>query len=263
MEKEHMDFSKPLARVEVGKDYRTPTCQMCHMYQGNGRYTHNFVSKGIWRMGTVPPTQIQYKSSLKDYPYGIKIIPPKIDIHSAENTLKRDHWIELCSKCHGPRFSEIYLEALDDYMINAFKLTDEAQLILDKLVKDNMLYPSVAQRGIFPLGDKLAGALGPTLLGQGVYDAFKSTNGKVPVIGPILGVYSLFFSGENNPSVIENAYSKMWFFYKLQGYKGAAHTQQDFSWWWGTAPMLEQLNVIKSEDARLRREASFEKRLKK
>jgi hydroxylamine dehydrogenase len=233
------------------------------MYQGNGRYTHNFVSKGIWRMGTVPPTQIQYKSSLKDYPYGIKIIPPKIDIHSAENTLKRDHWIELCSKCHGPRFSEIYLEALDDYMINAFKLTDEAQLILDKLVKDNMLYPSVAQRGIFPLGDKLAGALGPTLLGQGVYDAFKSTNGKVPVIGPILGVYSLFFSGENNPSVIENAYSKMWFFYKLQGYKGAAHTQQDFSWWWGTAPMLEQLNVIKSEDARLRREASFEKRLKK
>jgi hydroxylamine dehydrogenase len=263
MEKEHYDFSKPLYQVEVGKDYRAPTCQLCHMYQGGGRYTHNFVSKGIWRMGTVPPVQVDYKSSLKDYPYGIKIIPPKIDIKSKENVAKRDTWIELCSKCHGPRFAEIYLDTLDDYMLQAFKLTDDAQLILDKLVADKKIYPSIEKRGIFPVGDKIADLLGPNLLGQAVYDAFKKTKGRLPVIGPILGVYGLFYSGENNPSKIEMAYAKMWFFYKLQGYKGTAHAQQDYSWWWGQAPMLHMLSEIKDEDARLRREAAIESKLKK
>jgi hydroxylamine dehydrogenase len=259
MEKEKIDFNKPLAQVKVGKDYRTPTCQLCHMYQGGGKYSHNFVSKGIWRMGTVPPTQIEYKSSLKAYPYGIKIIPPKVDIYSAENLKKRDKWIELCSKCHGPRFAEIYLTTLDDFMFQAFKLTDDAQLIMDELVKDDMLYPSAAKRDIFPVGDKIADLLGPTVLGQPVFDAFKSTGGKVPVIGPILGVYGLFYQGENNPSVIERAYAKMWFFYKLKGYKGVAHVQQDYMWWWGQAPMLEEYGVVQSENQRLRREAALEK----
>lgn len=263
MEKEKFNFDKPLEQVEAGRDYRAPTCQMCHMYQGGNKYSHNFVSKGIWRMGTVPPLQVDYKSTLKDYPYGIKIIPPKIDIHSKGNLDKRDKWVELCSKCHGPRFSEIYLEALDDYMFQAFKMTDDAQLILDGLVKDNMLYPSVADRDIFPMGDGLAGVLGPKALGEGVYNAFKTTGGKVPVIGPILGVYGLFYQSKNNPSLIEQNYAKMWFFYKLQGYKGTAHAQQDFSWWWGQGPMLHQLGIIQSEDQRLRREARIEAELKK
>jgi hydroxylamine dehydrogenase len=148
-------------------------------------------------------------------------------------------------------------------MIQAFMLTDQAQLILDGLVRDNMLYPSAADRDIFPMGDGIAAVLGPGPLGEGVYNAFKTTKGKVPVIGPILGVYGLFYQGKNNPSEIENAYAKMWFFYKLQGYKGTAHAQQDFSWWWGQAPMLHQLGIIQSEDTRLRREARIEAELKK
>ena len=260
-QEEHFDFTKPLAQVELGKDYRTPTCQSCHMYQGGDRYTHNFVSKGIWRMGVVPPSNIEYESSLKAYPYGINIISPKIDIYSDENLEKRAKWIEMCSKCHAGRFAEIYLETLDDFMFQAFKLTDQAQKILDDLVADDMLYPSIADRDIYPLGDVLADILTPDHLGEGVWNAFKTTKGKLPVIGPILGVYGMFYQGKNNPTPIENEYNKMWFWYKNQGYKGTAHGQQDISWWWGQAPMLMSLGVIQSESERLRREAAIEKKL--
>lgn len=259
LEEEHYNFDKPLAHVLVGEEYRTPTCQFCHMYQGGGRFTHNFVSKGIWRMGTVPPSNIEYKSSLKDYPYGIKLIADKIDIHSDENLDKRDKWIELCSNCHSPRFAGTYLEQLDDFMFQAFGLTDQAQKIIDDLIADNVLYPSPENRDIYPFGDKLAELLPPELLGDGVWGAFKKTGGKVPVIGPILGVYALFYQGENNPTHIETSYAKMWFWYKLQGYKGFAHAQQDIMWWWGQSPMLQELGNIQSEAARMRREAAIEK----
>lgn len=258
MEEEHYNFDKPLAHVLVGEEYRTPTCQFCHMYQGGGRFTHNFVSKGIWRMGTVPPSNIEYKSSLKNYPYGINIIAPKIDIHSEENLDKRDKWIELCSNCHSPRFADTYLEQLDDFMFQAFGLTDDAQKIIDDLIADDILYPSSQNRDIYPLGDKLAELLPASLIGDGVWNAFKKTGGKVPVIGPILGVYALFYQGENNPTHIETSYAKMWFWYKLQGYKGFAHAQQDIMWWWGQSPMLQELGNIQSEAMRMRREAAIE-----
>ena len=36
----------------------------------------------------------------------------------------------------------------------------------------------------------IADKLGVKLLGEGVYKAFKTTGGRVPVVGPILGVYA-------------------------------------------------------------------------
>jgi hydroxylamine dehydrogenase len=83
----------------------------------------------------------------------------------------------------------------------------------------------------------------------------------VPVIGPILGVYALFYQGDGNPTHIETSYAKMWFWYKLQGYKGYAHVQQDIMWWWGQSPMLQELGNIQSEAARMRREAAIEQAL--
>jgi hydroxylamine dehydrogenase len=231
------------------------------MYQGGNRYTHNFVSKGIWRMGTVPPVNIEYESSLKDYPYGLKIIPGKIDPFSDENNAKREKWNELCSKCHGPRFVEAYRETLDDWMLQAWEMHDKAQKVVDDVVAEGLLYPSVADRGAFPMGEVIADLLGPELLGEPVFKAFKQTSGKVPIIGPILGVYSLFFSSNNNPHPIEKSLSKMWFFQKTSGYKGVAHAQQDYAWWWGSAPMLHEYTDIQAQAASLRRDAEIERRL--
>ena len=108
-------------------------------------------------MGTVPPSNIEYKSSLKRLSLRDKHHRSKIDIHSEENLDKRDKWIELCSNCHNPRFADVYLEQLDDFMFQAFGLTDDAQRIIDDLVlADDILYPSSQNRDIYPLGDKLA-----------------------------------------------------------------------------------------------------------
>lgn len=78
-----------------------------------------------------------------------------------------------------------------------------------------------------------------------MYRLFKQTNGHLPVIGPILGVYAIFSQNEGNPSGIEREYVEMWFWSHLQGYKGTAHAQPDISWWWGTAQGVGNLTRIR------------------
>jgi len=255
LEGEHWDWDKPLEQVVPGKDYRAPTCQFCHMYQGEGKFTHTTASKGIWRMGTIPPKGIDYKSSLKDYPYGVNLPPlnAKIDIYTPENKKKREKWIEMCSNCHSPRFARIYLENMDQLMFEMWRLTDRAHLIMDGIAAADAFDPPVSERGIYPMGDVIADALGPKLLGEGIYNAFKTTGGKLPVYGPILGVYGVFMAGENNPSVIENLYSEMWFGDKAFAYKGTAHVQQDLSWWYGAAKAFQKVSAMESEARKLLR----------
>ena len=258
-EEDHFDFNRPLSEVRPGKDYRTPTCQYCHMYEKHGRFIHNPVMKGIWRMGTVPPKNLEYTSSLKGYPYGIKIIADKIDIYSEENIAKRSYWLEVCAKCHSDRFADTYLKSLDEFMFQAHTLADKAQKIVEDLIADGFLYPGAADRDPYPLSDGIEKQLSPAFLGEPIYNAFKTLKGKFPVVGPILGVYGMFLQQQDNPSNIENMYNRLWFWYKLQGYKGTAHAQPDISWWWGQAPMMMEFTKIQSEAVRLRREGRIEK----
>jgi hydroxylamine dehydrogenase len=263
LEGEHWDWDKPLGEIVPGKDYRTPTCQFCHMYQDQGKFTHTLAAKGIWRMGTVPPKSAELKSSLKDYPYGIKLPPldAKLDIYSEESKKKREQWIEMCSNCHSPRWGRLYLENLDNMMFEMWALQDRAHLIMDKIAAADAFDPPVSERDPFPMGEVLADALGPDLLGDAIYGAFKSTGGKIPVYGPILGVYTLFMAGQNNPSYIENLYAEMWFADKAHAYKGTAHVQQDISWWYGSAKVFQKISAMESEAQKLLRAKEVDKKL--
>ncbi|HLA37185.1 MAG TPA: multiheme c-type cytochrome, partial [Candidatus Brocadiales bacterium] len=233
--------------------------------KGGGKWWINPVSKGIWRMGTVPPKEVEFTSSLKDYPYGINLPPinKKLEIRSPESIQKRETWLDLCGRCHSVRFARLWLENLDEYMFEAWKRQDEAQMIMDSVVAEGLLEPSPEERACYPMGDVLADALGPGVLGMGIYKAFKEKKGHVAVIGPILGVSSLFFTGPGNPSAIEKYYAEMWFWYKLKGYKGTAHVQQDYSWWYGWAPMIGQLALIQDEANKLKRLKALEGKGKK
>jgi hydroxylamine dehydrogenase len=113
------------------------------------------------------------------------------------------------------------------------------------------------------MGDVLADALGPGLLGDGIYNALKTTGGKVPIYGPILGVYTVFMAGKNNPSVIENIYTNMWFGDKAHAYKGTAHVQQDISWWYGASKAFQSMNAMESEAQKLYRAQEVDKLLDK
>jgi len=138
---------------------------------------------------------------------------------------------------------------------------DRGQSIMDGIAAADAFDPPVSERGIYPMGDVIADALGPKLLGDGIYNAFKTTGGKVPVYGPILGVYGVFMAGENNPSVIENLYTDMWFGDKAFAYKGTAHVQQDISWWYGSAMVYKKISAIESEAQKLLRAKEVDRKL--
>lgn len=257
---EKWNWEKKLSEVIPGIDYPAPTCQYCHMYVGNDQWEMHVESKGIWRMGILPPQEVDYQSGLKDFPYGIKIPPmdKKIEIYSAENREKREIWVELCSKCHSSRFATMWLDSLDQYMFASWKRIDEAQLILEQLFSDGVIQPPPDERPPFPLSDVIPEVLGPENLGTKMYALFKETGGHIPVIGPVLGVYGIFTQTEGNPSGIEREFVEMWFWDHLQGYKGTAHAQQDLSWWWGTAKTGGRLTRIREEAAKLRRLKAIE-----
>jgi hydroxylamine dehydrogenase len=264
MEGHHWDFEKPLKDVVPGKDYRSPTCQFCHMYTGKGEFSHNVVSKGIWRMGTVPPKGMEFKSSLKDYPYGVNLPPLnyKLDIYSPESKAKREKWIEACSNCHSPRWARLYLENLDEVMFQVWGCQDRSQKCIEDVIAAGALDPGPEDRDPYPLGDLVADALGPGLLGEPIYNAFKQTKGKIPVLGPILGVYADFYPGKYNPSRIERLYVDMWFGDKAFLYKGTAHVQQDISWWYGSSKVFGKMAEIESEARMLMRSKDVDRMLK-
>ncbi|GAB64219.1 MAG: hypothetical protein DWB56_06335 [Candidatus Jettenia sp.] len=261
---EKWNWEKKLSEVIPGKDYPTPTCQYCHMYVGNGRWEMNVETKGIWRMGVTPPKEVEFKSSLKDFPYGVKIPPmdKKLEIYSPESLEKRRYWIELCAKCHGSRFSRMWLDSIDQYMFESWKRIDEAQLIVEELFAGDMVKPSPEERPPFPLSDLMVKILGPEKLGPEVYNLLKETNGHLPVVGPILGAYAIFTEKDGNPSGVEREYVEMWFWKHLQGYKGVAHAQQDISWWLGSSQTMGKLTHIQDEATKLKRLKALEDAMK-
>lgn len=46
-----------------------------------------------------------------------------------------------------------------------------------------------------------------------------------------------------------------------QGCKGVAHGQQDYTWWWGRAPMVNQLSRVRSQHDMLERVHNIEAKL--
>jgi len=253
--KEQWDWEKSLDQVVPGKDYLAPTCQYCHMYVGDNRWEMNVETKGIWRMGVTPPKEVEFHSGLKDFPYGVKIptMDKKLEIYSEENKEKRRRWIELCSKCHSSRFGRMWLDSLDQYMFESWKRIDKAQLILEELFAGDKIVPPPEERPPFPLSELMIKVLGAEKLGPEIFSLFKKTGGHFPVVGPVLGAYSIFFEEDGNPSGIEREYVEMWFWKHLQGYKGTAHAQPDISWWWGSAQTIGNLTRIQDEAQKLER----------
>jgi len=191
-------------------------------------------------------------------------LPPlnyKLDVYSPDNKKRSDQWVAVCSKCHSPRFARLYRENLNDFMFEMWKHQDRAQAIVDEIAALDAFEVPIKERDIFPLGDILADALGPGLLGDAVYNAFKTTGGKVPVIGPILGLYGVFFTGKHNPSELEINYARMWFGDKLHGYKGVAHGQQDIAWWYGAAKVYQEINRLESQATLLKQAKEVRKLL--
>ncbi|HHT9133258.1 MAG TPA: hypothetical protein ACFYED_12395, partial [Candidatus Tripitaka californicus] len=51
---------------------------------------------------------------------------------------------------------------------------------------------------------------------------------------------------------------EQWFGAFLRGYKGTAHAQQDYSWWYGWAPMIQNQAKVQDWAVQLRRIKALE-----
>lgn len=254
-----------LADIVPGKDWKAPTCAYCHFYQGGGKWGHTENANGIWRMGVYKPKQrnYEYKSSLKNSPYGINIPPLNriVDVDSPEMKRRRANWIELCSNCHSPRFAKLWLANLDEYMLIGWQHTDASMAVLDDLYKAGAIVPTPENRDPWFLGDVIADILGPKKLGETLYNAFKTTQGHFPIYGPILATGDQYVTGPGRPHRIELFLNEQWFSHLLKGFKGTAHAQQDYSWWYGWSPMLKDQARIQSIAVDLYRLQAVERKL--
>ncbi|MDA8257602.1 MAG: multiheme c-type cytochrome [Betaproteobacteria bacterium] len=163
------DWSKPLKKG----NYATPTCAYCHMR--NGR--HVVADKSIWQ-------------------FGLRQVNP----NSAENKVKRERWVEVCTDCHDAEFSRRQLAEMDRERVQAWQGLNRTERLLRALRSEKALYPAAGERPPYP-----------TDWMDAIFPKER--------IGFFEGQASSFY----NVSTIERDYFEMWYFANLGSYKAAAH----------------------------------------
>jgi len=106
---------------------RAPRCVTCHMPEGS----HNS-SFGIARgpAGTRSPVV-----DLKEVP-----------ISKEEQERRREEMLGVCTGCHSRRFAQEQLENSDQVKEAGFKLMEEGKESIQDIAKEDLLYPSIAER---------------------------------------------------------------------------------------------------------------------
>jgi hydroxylamine dehydrogenase len=163
------DWSKPLKKG----NYVTPTCAYCHMRNGQ----HVVADKSIWQ-------------------FGLRQVNP----NTAENKVKRERWVEVCTDCHDEAFSRRQLTDMDRERAAAWQGLNRSERLLRELRGEKAFYPAAGERPPYPTDwmDRI----------------FPKER-----IGFFEGQASSFY----NVSPIERDYFEMWYFANLGAYKAAAH----------------------------------------
>lgn len=199
-EGQQWDWRKPL----VKGNYPVPTCAYCHMRNGQ----HVVADKSIWQ-------------------FGLRQVNPD----TAENKVKRERWIEVCSDCHERDFARQQLGELDRERAGAWQRLNRSERLLRDLRSEKAFYPAAGERPPYPA--------------DWLDRRFPKER-----IGFFEGQASSFY----NVSPIERDYFEMWYFANLGAYKGAAHGAADFVKQ-GHARMTQAEQVIAAQAGQLRARA--------
>ncbi|NOZ00559.1 MAG: cytochrome C [Deltaproteobacteria bacterium] len=205
-----------------GDTGRAPTCQKCHMKDGN----HAVMTSWGFLAVRLPEDDADW---LKDRVVILKALgvldakgnpTARLDVVKAGKVarltkkafqVERDKMLGICSECHSKSYAREQLETADDVIKAADELMAEAILVVKGLYDDGILKK--------PKGWDFA----PDLLQ--FYEA---------------------------PSAPEQELWVMFLEYRMRAFQGAFHFNPDYMHWYGWAPMKESLARIKSEAAALR-----------
>ncbi len=232
----HMGFDHPQWEMWSGSKHgtiwqiegkwskRAPTCQTCHMQDGN----HNVMTSWGFLALRLPEDDKEWMKDRVTILQALGVLDDKgnptarLDIVKAGKVARltkeefqeqRNKMTAVCAKCHGASYAKGQLDAADKVVKDVDKIMAEAITVVKDLYKDDILQK--------PAGWTFA----PDLLQ--FYEAKSSVE---------QDLYVMFLE------------------YRMRAIQGAFHMNPDYMHWYGWAPMKETLQKIKDEAAKLRAE---------
>ncbi len=234
----HMGFDHPqwemwstskhgtIWQIEGNKSMRAPTCQTCHMENGN----HNVMTAWGFLALRLPEDDNDWLNDRITILQALGVLDEKgnptqrLEVVKAgkvarltkeEFQKERDRMINICSKCHSLSYAKKQLEAGDMVIKDVDKIFAEAIRIVKNLYKEGILEK--------PSNWDFA----PDLL--------------------------QFYEAKSS---IEQDLYLMFLEYRMRAFQGAFHINPDYMHWYGWAPMKETLQKIKDEAKKLKEEKS-------
>jgi cytochrome c553 len=232
----HMGFDHPqwemwstskhgtIWQIEGAKSKRAPTCQTCHMQEGN----HGVMTAWGFLALRLPEDDKDWLNDRVTILQALGVLDEKgnptarLDVVKAGKVARltkedfqkeRDKMINVCSKCHGASYAKKQLEAGDMVIKDVDKVFATAIRVVQGLYKDGVLQKPADW------------TFAPDLL--------------------------QFYEAKSS---IEQDLYLMFLEYRMRTFQGAFHMNPDYMHWYGWAPMKETLQKIKDEAAKLRAE---------
>ncbi|RME65408.1 MAG: cytochrome C [Nitrospirae bacterium] len=232
----HMGFDHPqwemwstskhgtIWQIEGPNSKRAPTCQTCHMPQGN----HRVMTAWGFLAVRLPEDDPEWLKDRVVILQALGVLDEKgkpterLEVVKAgkvarltkeEFQSERQKMLNTCSKCHSRSYAKAQLEAGDKIIREADSLMAEAIRTVKALYDEGILKK--------PSNWKFA----PDLL--------------------------QFYEAKSS---IEQDLYVMFLEYRMRTFQGAFHMNADYMHWYGWAPMKETLQKIKDEAEKLRRE---------
>jgi hypothetical protein len=228
----HMGFDHPQWEMWSGSKHgviyqtegdtgRAPTCQTCHMEDGNHRV---MTSWGFLAL-RLPEDDAEWMGYRATILKGLHVLDPagnatgRLDVVKAgkvarlskeEWQTERDRMLNVCSKCHSRKYAQTNLSNADAMIKEADKLMAEAIEIVAGLYEKGIIQPD-ANKAAYP--DLLT-----------FYDA-KTT--------------------------IEQTLYVMFLEHRMRAFQGAFHMNPDYVTWYGLAELKKDLVEIKHEAERM------------
>jgi hydroxylamine dehydrogenase len=205
-----------------GNSKRAPSCQTCHMHNGDHRVMTSWGFLGL-RLPEEDTLWMGYRSTILK---GLGVLDwqgnptPRLDVVKADNVARltkeewqaeRDRMKNICKNCHSRAYMEANLSNADMALKDADRIFSEAIEMVEGLYRDKVL----------------------------------PTPKNYPPHVDLLRFYEV-------QSTIEQDLYLMFMEYRMRTFQGAFHMNPDYMHWYGWAPLKETLVRIKDEANRLR-----------
>ena len=206
------------------EDAAAPTCQSCHMQEGNHAVR---TAWGYLGVRFPMPEDTKWAADRTAILQGLGVLDPsgaptaRMEVLRAADTWRstaedwerlRAEMLKICSQCHSSSFARAELEKGDGMIREADRLMAEAVRTVGQLYAEGILKKPAAYPSTFP--DILA-----------VHDA---------------------------PTVIEQKLFVMFLEYRMRAFKGAFHANPEYSFWYGWSPLQRSLTEIREKAAEMR-----------